>query len=291
MVGKVFINGRIVDPDAATVSIFDRGFLYGDSVFETLRVYDGVPFALEEHLQRLRASGARVGFELPWSPPELTQALLSTLQASALRDAYVRLITTRGTGTMGLDPALARDPTLIVIVVPLPPLPERMYREGHSAWLVNQSRQSDVDPQAKTGNYLNSVLAAREASAHGAQEAIMTDGRGRVAEASSANLFALLDGAWCTPPMDVGILGGITRQTIMRVCEDAHIPCEERVLWPKDLERAEEVFLCASVREIVPIVRLNNRPIGTGKVGHATDRLRQLYTAHVAASTGHQSKA
>jgi branched-chain amino acid aminotransferase len=286
MRGKVYIDGRIVDPAAATISVFDRGFLYGDSVFETLRVYGGKPFALEEHLERLFASGERVGFTLPWSSATLRAALAQTLAASGLVDAYVRIIATRGTGTLGLDPALAEHPTLIFLVVELPALPASLYEQGRTAWLVSASRHgTSVDPQAKTGNYLNSVLATREATAHGAQEAIMLDGAGRVAEASSANLFALVDGVWCTPPLDVGILSGITRKTLLRLCEQAGVPAEERVLWPVDLQRATEIFLCASVREIVPIVRLNDAPVGDGAVGAGTRELRVLYRQEVTSRT------
>ena len=280
MQGKVYINGTITAPAEARISVFDRGFLYGDSVFETLRIYNRVPFALAEHLERLYNSGKRVGFALPWTSSELIQACEKTLCDSNLKDAYLRMIATRGTGPMGLDPALAQHPTLIVMVLPLPHLPAAMYEIGRSAWLVSVSRHdgSHPDPRAKTGNYLNSVLATQEARDHDAEEAIMLDAAGRVAEASAANIFVMLEGVWCTPPLSVGILSGITRKTVLRLCHAAKIDAQEKVLWPSDLERADEMFLCASVRQIVPLVKLNGRLIGIGKVGAATRRLMQLYT-------------
>jgi branched-chain amino acid aminotransferase len=281
--GKVYLQGNIVEPQDAKISIFDRGFLYGDSVFETLRAYKGKPFAQDEHLTRLFGSGERVGFELPWSRENIAAAIEKTLHASGLHDAYVRVIATRGAGLLGLDPGLATDPQLIVLVLPLPNLPA--YDKGLRVRLVSVQRTSKraVDPQAKTGNYLNSVLAMREAKEQGADEAIMLDRDGRVAEASAANVFAWVDDGWKTPPLDVGILSGITRQVILRLCKEQHIPVEEKVLWPQDLQRATEIFLCASVREIVPVVILDGASVGSGKPGEKTQQLRMLYQQLLAA--------
>jgi branched-chain amino acid aminotransferase len=285
MCGKVFISGGIVEPSEARISIFDRGFLYGDSVFETLRVYGGVPFKLAEHLERFAASGELVGFTLPWSASEIARAARKTLAAARLQDAYMRIIATRGAGVLGLDPALATDPQLIVLVLELPELPAQMYERGRSASLVSVLRgdRRVVDPKAKTGNYLNSVLAMREARSHGADEAIMLAPDGRVAEASAANVFARIDEVWCTPPLDVGILGGITRRTILDLCARERMAAQERVLWPADLQRANEIFLCASVRELVPVVTLDGKAVGDGVVGPTSKRLRALYAAEVRA--------
>lgn len=283
MHGKVWINGEIFAPRDARISVFDRGFLYGDSVFETLRVYGGVPFAFEEHLTRLFASGSRVGFELPWSREFLAEAVRHTLTAYANPNAYMRIIATRGSGEMGLDPSLAKEPTLMVMVLPLPHLPAELYSVGRSAALVSVVRNAagNLDPMAKTGNYLNSVLAAQEAKSAGADEAIMLDPEGRIAEASAANVFALVNDVWCTPPLNVGILSGITRQTILRLCAEHTITCAERILWPVDLQRATEIFICASVREIVPIVSLNHQPVGDGQVGPRTQQIRSFYAQAV----------
>ena len=280
MHGKVYIHGQVCDPADARISIFDRGFLYGDSVFETLRVYHGVPFAFGEHLTRLVASGQRVGLQIPWDADHLRGVVTQTLTATGLHDLYLRIIVTRGSGPMNLDPTTARDPQLIVMALPLPPLPEAMYSQGRSGCLVYQGQRS-VDPQAKTGNYLNSVLAARTAGSQGADEAILVDGEGRVTEASAANVFVRLQGIWVTPPLNGEILSGITRKTLLRLCRQEGLGIEERVLRPAELLQAQEIFLCASVREIVPLVRLDGKPVGPGGVGAATQVLRALYAAEV----------
>lgn len=281
--GKVNIGGEIVDPADAKISIFDRGFLYGDSVFETMRVYDSVPFAFTEHLERLFRSGERIGFELPWEINFVRDQCLDTLKAAGLSEAYLRLIATRGGGTMGLDPSLASDPQLIVLALSLPPLPPELYEKGRSAALVGVRRnlKKAIDPQAKTGNYINSVMAQNEARQKGAGEAIMLDNEGRVAEGSSANVFALVDGTWCTPPLDVGILGGITRSTILRIMASAKIRVDVRVLWPDELKKASEIFLCSSVREMIPIVKLDEQSVGAGEVGKGYQDIRALYHREV----------
>ena len=265
--------------------MFDRGFLYGDSVYETLRVYGGVPFAFDAHLERLYGSGRRVSFELPFSGETIRAAAKDTIAASELSDAYMRIIVTRGAGPMGLDPALAVDPVLLVLVLPLPPLPAEMYSRGRTAALVSVTRnfKMAIDPQAKTGNYMNNVLAAGDARRRSADEAIMLDHQGHVAEGSSANVFAWRGGAWHTPPLEVGILGGITRRTVLDVCARHGIPAVETVMWPDELRAADEVFLCSSVRELLPIVELDGQPVGTGRPGPQTTRLLGLYRDEVRA--------
>lgn len=287
MRGKVFIDGRIVDPESAQISVFDRGFLYGDSVYETMRVYRGVPFAFDEHVERLFSSGDRIGFALPWSIQQLRAACKETLADAELDDAYMRIIGTRGSGAIGLDPALATDPRLIIMVLELPMIPAAAYERGRSAWLVSVQRniKQALDPQAKTGNYMNSILAAGEARARGADEAIMLDFQGRVAEGSSANVFALIEGVWRTPPADGRILSGITRATLLAVCAREGIAVSERVLMPEDLQRATEMFISSSVREIIPIVLLNGRPIGDGVPGAQTRRVHAAYKREVEART------
>lgn len=284
---RVYISGDIVPPEQARISVFDRGFLYGDSVYETLRVYRGRPFAFDAHLQRLVESGERVGFVLPWDREHVRAAVHQTLAAAELPDAYLRIIATRGSGELGLDPNLALDPQLLVLVLNLPALPAELYDKGRRAWLVSVTRNlvGALDPRAKTGNYMNSVLALGEARRHRADDAIMLDHAGRVAEASSANVFAWIDGRWCTPPLEVGILSGITRRTVLALCGEVGIPAEERVLWPADLQRASEMFLCSSVREIVPVVALGDVAVGEGVVGPQTRRLHALYRDEVRRQT------
>jgi branched-chain amino acid aminotransferase len=284
MQGVVYVNGVLQPPDKAAVSVFDRGFLYGDSVFETMRVYQGVVFKAQEHLERLFQSGQRVGFALPWTHAHLHEVMQHTLQHSCLQEAYVRLIATRGVGhTMGLDPALATSPSLIVMVLPLPALPASLYTQGRSACLVRPyvTGVRSVDPSAKTGQYLHSVMATQHAKQQGADEAIRVDEQGRVSEASAANVFACLKGVWCTPPLHVGILEGITRRTLLEVAAREGIAMEERVFTAEQIMGAEEVFLCASVREMVPVVSIDGQAIGEGVVGPQVQRLYQLFQQEV----------
>ena len=288
MPAVAYINGEICPPAEARVSVLDRGFLYGDSVYETLRVYGGVPFAFEAHLERLEESGRLVAFALPWDRAALRAAVEQTLAAADLGDAYLRVIVTRGSGTLGLDPALAAGPQLVILALELPELPGSIYEQGRSACLVSVQRniKQALDPRAKTGNYMNSVLAADEARRRSADEAIMLDHDGRIAEASSANVFARVGDSWWTPPLDVGILSGITRGTLLRLCRERGIAVQERVLWPADLVSASEVFLCSSVREMVPLVRLDDQAVGDGSVGAGFAELLALYRAEVRAQTG-----
>ena len=290
--GRVFIDGALVGPGEARISVFDRGFLYGDQVFETLRVYDGVPFALKAHLDRLDGSAERIGLVLPWKGGHIEEAARRTLAAAGLEQATMRIMVTRGGGPMVHDPTQAEDPALIVLVLELPALPAEIYSHGLTASLVAAPQMAAgtlVDPGAKTGNYLRNVLAAGQARRRGAREAIMLASDGRVAEASAANVFARIDGIWCTPTIDTGILPGITRKTILRCCAEASIEAVERPLWPDDLARADELFLCASVREVVPIVELDSRPVGEGIVGPQTRRITQLYRAEVRRYIGTQA--
>lgn len=281
--GKVSIDGVVVEPADAKISIFDRGFLFGDSVFETMRVHLSYPFAFKEHLERFYASGGRIGFELPWAPSTVARRCVETLEASGLEEAYMRVIATRGTGPMGLAPSLATNPQLLCIVLPLPDFPEDLYTQGRTAALVAVRRnlKMAVDPQAKTGNYMNSVMAVRDARARGADEAIMLNVDGNIAESSSANIFALLDGVWCTPSLDEGILSGITRRTLLELANQNGIQMEVKVITPSELARASEILLCSSVRELVPVISLDGVAVGHGVVGEHFKRLRILYREEV----------
>ena len=280
----VNIDGKLYHPDEAKVSVFDRGFLYGDSVYETIRVYAGRPFKFSQHCVRLYASGKRIGFKLPWSELLLRERLRTTLEAAGLTDCVLRVVATRGSGQLGLDPGLAVHPKLIVYVLELPQFPARFYHEGCAAHFTDVKRniKQAVDPQAKTGNYINNLLALSEAKASGADDAIMLDVEGRVAEASTANIFVHVDGAWQTPPLDVGILGGITRQTIMDLLKKNNIEVRENVLWPEDLHRAEEIFLCSSLREIVPVARLGDRVMQQQEKCKTVMALYQQYVERLA---------
>ncbi len=274
------IDGRLVPPGAARLSIFDRGFLYGDSIYEVFRTYRGHLFEAEAHLDRLERSGELIGLVLPVPRGLLLARIERTLAASGNDESYVRLVITRGEGEIGLDPALARNPHVVVIVRPLAPPPPDVYRDGVEACVVHVRRnlREAVDPAAKTGNYLNSVLAVREARARGAHEALMLDANGRVTEGSSSNVFAVRAGGLATPPLD-GILEGVTRRVVLDLAGQLGLPAAETPLGPEDLFAADELFLTSTTREIVPLVRLDGRAIGSGRPGPVTRRLLAAFRA------------
>lgn len=288
MRGAIYVNGRVSTPETAVVSVLDRGFLYGDSVYETLRVYAGVPFGWSAHLARLQRSAGLIGMSVPWSASELERVARDTVREAHLGEhAYLRVIVTRGAGPMSLDPATATQPSLVVMALEWQPLPEAVYREGRRARIVRVQRNAReaLTPLAKTGNYLNNVLAQGEAAQAGADEAILLDREGRVTEASSANVLALLDGVWCTPPVEVGLLDGITRGSLLMLGARAQDPIREAPLWPADLGRATELLVCSSLREVVPIVELDGRPVGSGKPGPRGRELHARYREYVRTST------
>jgi len=280
----VNINGRIVPPEAATVSIFDRGFLYGDSVYEVIRTYRGVPFELEAHLTRLEASAKLIGMRLPVPLAQIATEVHATHAASGHADSYIRIVVTRGAGEIGLDPSLAVDPLRIVIAQPLKAPDAAVYENGVTIALVSVRRnlRAAIDPAAKTGNYLNSVMAMGEAKERGAFEAIMLDHRDFVTEGASSNIFAVIGGVVLTPPLDAGILEGVTRATVMKVARKAGMSMLEVPLTEPALKQAHEVFITSSIREVVPIVKVDDTVIGDGKPGATTQRIRALFAEYVA---------
>jgi branched-chain amino acid aminotransferase len=282
--GKVWIDGAVVDAAAARVTVFDRGFLYGDSVYEVTRTFGGRPFALDEHLDRLARSAERIAMALP-PRNEIAAAVDDTVRALG-EECYVRVVVTRGSGPIGLDPALADAPRLVVIAMPLALPAAELYRDGVTVALVGARRnaQGAIDPQVKSGNYLSSVVAVAEARRHQAYEALMCDGVGRLAEGSSSNLFLVRHGRLATPPLSVGLLSGITRHHVIARARALGIPVDEVGLWPVDLQRADEAFLTSSVRGVMPIVRLvwpsgESDTIATGRPGPLTQSISAAYLA------------
>lgn len=288
----VNIDGRLLPPSEARVSVFDRGFLYGDSVYEVVRTYGGRPFELHAHLARLQHSANRIGLTLPWDVQRVASEVGRTLEASRGEEAEdpaaaawnrgertVRIVMTRGSGDLGLDPALAVAPTAIVIVHPLAGPPASAYRDGVEACIVGVARAAPTaaDPSAKTGLHLPHVLAVREARLHGAYEALLTDGRGRVTEGASSNLFAVREGRVLTPHLAGGILEGVTRGVVLRLARELALGTEEVELAATDLDRADELFITSTLREILPVTRLGGRPVGTGRVGPVTLRLHLAF--------------
>ncbi len=288
----VDIDGEIVPPERAVVSVFDRGFLYGDSVYEVLRTYRGKPFEMEAHLDRLQNSADLIALGLPVPRAVLVERIRHAIAAAANPESYVRIIITRGAGEIGLDPALGRNPKTILIVRELTTPPPEAYEKGVAIALVGVVRnlRTAIDPAAKTGNYLNSVLALAEAKKVGANEAVMLDHAGRITEGANSNVFALGGGRLRTPALEIGLLAGVTRRVVLDLARKAGIPTEEAVLLPADLERADEVFITSTTREILPVVRIvaSERAwdVGRGEVGPVARRLLAAFREYALAQVG-----
>lgn len=289
MTTVVSVDGATVSPEKACVSVLDRGFLYGDSVYEVVRTYDGVPFEMPRHLDRLVGSARRIGMQLPVPVAQIGEETLRTHRDSGHSDSYLRIVVTRGSGPIGLDPALATDQRRIIIAKDVREVrpPEAVYVDGVEIALVNVRRnlQSAIDPRAKTGNYLNSVMALTEARSRGAYEAVMLDHRDYVTEGASSNVFVVVGGIVLTPPLDAGILEGVTRTVVLDVARKAGMKVLELPLTEAAFGEADEVFITSSIREIVPVVRVDGKHIGTGTPGPVVANIRELFGAYVRAYT------
>ena len=287
MTSLVSLDGKIVPAEDARVSVFDRGFLYGDSVFEALRTYGGVPFALGEHLERLARSARRALITMP-VPLEVFRAEIhAALAAAKNSESYLRLLVTRGRGSaLGLDPSLARSPLRVVLVMEHKPLPNAMYERGVGVVTFKTQRVADSTPAAgaKLSNYMVAVLAMEEVRRAGAEEALVLDAAGRVVEGTTSNVFYVKKGVLVTPPEEAGILMGITREKILGIARRAGIVIEEKSFFPKDLVAADEVFISSSIREIAPVVTVDGAPIGKGKPGEMTLKLLTALRELAAAS-------
>lgn len=275
----IAIDGALCDTSQAKISVLDRGFLYGDSVYEVLRTCDGAPFALTEHLARLRKSAAKIFLPIPWSDAELSDDLDLALEAAnhGARESYVRLVVTRGDAEeIGLDPALATNPRRIVIVRPYPSIPPELYSRGAKVALA----RAGMGPfqGIKTGNYLPNILAVREARARGAYEAWIVDEAGRLTEGANSNIFLVKGGRLATPPA-ANILEGVTRAKVLALAKKEQIVAKEREVSVTDAFAAEEAFLTSTLREVMPVVEIDGRKVGDGKPGPITLRLRAALRA------------
>jgi branched-chain amino acid aminotransferase len=292
MSAMVNVNGRISDEEHAVISVFDHGFLFGEGIYETLRTYNGQPFLFDRHMRRLRESARMLDLSIPLSDNAIAARFEDTMRAAALaaegREAYIRLLVTRGIGDLTYDPAATPEPSFVVIVKPHVDLDPAIVESGVKVAIVTivRNHPDTVNPLIKSNNLLNSALAMQEAVRRGAFEGLMRNYRGELAEFSTANLFVVKNGAALTPPIDAGLLPGITREFLFEVGADANIPVREQVLRDSDLFGADEAFLTSTTREIVPIVQVDDRAIANGRPGPVTQALLRHFREKARALTG-----
>ncbi len=275
MSGAVYVNGRICTREEASVSVYDHGFLYGDGVFEGIRAYDGRIFKLDEHVARLYESARHIMLEIPLSPEAFAAAIVETVRASGLRDAYIRPVVSRGPGDLGLDPRRCRGATVVIIVDSIRLYPQEAYERGLRVITATVRRPAaDVlNARIKSLNYLNNILARIEANQAGAHEALMLNQGGYVCECSADNIFIVRGSALLTPAAHLGLLGGITRATVLSLGRELGLAAEECVFTLHEVYTADECFVTGTGAEVAPVVEVDGRRIGDGRPGPATHRL------------------
>ncbi|UCC96255.1 MAG: branched-chain-amino-acid transaminase [Candidatus Omnitrophota bacterium] len=277
---QVYLNGKLVDKKDAKVSVFDHGYLYGDGVFEGIRSYNCLVFKLKEHIDRLYESAHTIVLDIPLSKKEMVSAIINTLKANSLRDAYVRVLVSRGEGDLGLDPRKCKGKETVVIIADKIALyPKKLYSKGMEIITVPTVRNipEALNPQVKSMNYLNNILAKLEAINAGYEEALMLDHLGYVTECTGDNIFVVKRGQLYTPPQCMGTLRGITRDTVLDIAKKLKLATHEHVLTRHELYISEECFLTGTAAEIVPVAKVDGRRIGDGKPGRVTNRiLREL---------------
>jgi branched-chain amino acid aminotransferase len=278
---KIFIDGKYYSERDAKISVFDHGLLYGDGVFEGIRAYNGRVFKLKEHIDRLYCSAKAILLEIPMTPAELCKATVETIRANKLRDCYVRLVVTRGVGNLGLNPRSCKQASVIIIAGKIQVYPPELYARGMEIVTVPTVRNlhSAVNPAIKSLNYLNNILAKIEANNAGVEEAVMLNAEGFVAECTADNIFIIKQGALLTPPLSAGALYGITRGTVMELAELIGIKGTETNLTRYDLFNADECFLTGTGAEIMPVIKIDGRVIGSGKPGALSKKLIGEYHA------------
>lgn len=277
---KVYINGRFYEKKDAKISVFDHGFLYGDGVFEGIRSYNWLVFKLKEHIDRLYESAQSICLEIPTTKEKLIQAVCDTLKANQLENAYIRLIVSRGEGDLGLDPRKCKgNATIIIITDKIVLYPDKLYKNGLEIITVPTIRNlpEALNPQIKSLNYLNNILAKIEAINCGYEEAIMLDSMGYVAECTGDNIFIVKRNELYTPPQCMGTLRGITRDTILEIASKKDIAVHEHVITRHEVYIADECFLTGTAAEIIPVVKVDGRRIGAGKPGKVTLKLMEEF--------------
>ena len=278
---KIYLDGKFCSEKEAKISVFDHGLLYGDGVFEGIRAYHGKVFKLQEHVERLFCSAKAILLRIPLSPAAVAETVVRTCAVNRIRDGYVRLLVTRGVGTLGLNPNTCKRPSVIVIAGKIQLYPEELYAKGMEIITVPTVRNlhSALNPAIKSLNYLNNILAKIEALNGGCEEAIMLNSEGFVAECTGDNLFIVKAGQLLTPPLSAGALYGITRGVVMEQAAAAGMPVAETNLTRYDLFNADECFLTGTGAEIVPVTKIDGRTIGSGRPGKKTKMLVKRYHA------------
>jgi branched-chain amino acid aminotransferase len=272
----IYLNGRYIDnKEDAQVPLYEHGFLYGDGIFEGIRAYHGRIFKMEKHMDRLWRSAKTMMLEIPHSREELDKILMETVRRTGLDDAYIRLVVSRGSGDLGIDPRKCEKAAVYIIATKLALYPEAKYKNGLKTIICStrRTRPDCLNPQVKSLNYLNNIYGKMDAIRAGMDEGIMLNGQGQVTEGTADNIFIVSNGKLFTPPTHVGLLEGITRELIFDMSKKRSIECSERVLVSHDLYNADEVFLCGTGAELVPVVEVDGRTIGDGKPGSIFNRL------------------
>jgi branched-chain amino acid aminotransferase len=276
---KIFLGGQLVDEADAKISVFDHGLLYGDGIFEGIRAYHGKVFLLQEHVKRLYESAKAIALEIPMNQEEMANAVIETCRANDLKEGYIRLVVTRGVGTLGLNPYLCKKPEVFIIAAKIQLYPAELYETGMKVVTVGTVRNHPeaINPRIKSLNYLNNVMAKIEAINSGVLECIMLNGQGQVAEASGDNIFVLKDGILKTPPVWCGALDGLTRRAVMQIAEEAGYQVKEVVLQRYDLFTADEMFLTGTAAEVIAVIDVDRRSIGDGTPGPITVDLQKRF--------------
>lgn len=276
---SMFFNGAMMAETAVRISPFDHGFLYGDGIFEGIRAYNGKVFKLDEHIKRLFASAKSLMLNIPYTPAVMAQHVVDTVAANHLQDAYIRLVISRGEGDLGLDPQHCEQPTVLIIADRIQLFPESLYEEGLplASSAIRRPSGDVLNPQIKSLNYLNSILAKVEAGQRGVPEMILMNQLGHVVEGTGDNVFIVRDGALVTPPLSAGILPGITRNTVIDLARENGYEVREENFTLHELYNADECFLTGTAAEVIAAVSCDGRPIGDGKPGHVARTMRTLF--------------
>jgi len=286
----VFVNGTITDADRASVAVFDHGFLFGEGIYETLRTYAREPFLFDRHLRRLRHSASLLALDVPWSDADLLADVRKTMAAqpgltgpSGVEEAYIRILVTRGVGDLSYNPAACPQPSLVIIVKPFPGQPERTFSQGIKIALVSVRRNHPqaLNPEIKSNNLINNALAMQEAIRRGAEEALMLNQAGELAECAQSNVFLVRGGAVRTPPLTAGLLPGVTREYVLELAASLGLDAREARLTPDDLQAADEVFITGTTREVTPVVAVDNHRVGEGTPGPITTTLLSEFRARL----------